>query len=261
MKAPARESPDVGSQSKAPAIARAAAILRLLGKQDAPMSLKSIAGETGLVPSTCLYVLRALAEEELVAIDRDTKRYALAGGVLTLARQWLAKDEFSACVQTELDRLSQQFGITSLGVQIFGHEHIVVVANASSGNSFQISARVGSRFPALISATGRCIAAWSELPPEDFAERIAKLRWDNPPRFDDWLKQVRAARTNGYALDDGNYISGIKVLAAPVWTTSGVPSHAIVALGIASALKAPDAKRLGKALDAAARTLSRQLGG
>ena len=72
--------------SRAPAIARAAAILRLLGKSEAPLGVNAIARELGLVPSTCLYVLRALADEELVAFDPDTKRYRLEAGVLTLPR-------------------------------------------------------------------------------------------------------------------------------------------------------------------------------
>ena len=78
-----------------PAIARAAAILRLLGKSDTPLGVQVIARELGLVPSTCLYVLRALAEEELIAFDPDTKRYALGAGLLTLARQWLRRSQFA----------------------------------------------------------------------------------------------------------------------------------------------------------------------
>ena len=60
--------------SKAPAISRAAAVLRLLGRNDASLGVQTIARELGLVPSTCLYVLRALVAEELVAFDPDTKR-------------------------------------------------------------------------------------------------------------------------------------------------------------------------------------------
>src|SRR3546814_10678011 len=57
--------------SKAPAISRAAAVLRPLGKSNVPLSLQAIARELGLVPSTCLYVLRALVAEEFVAFDAD----------------------------------------------------------------------------------------------------------------------------------------------------------------------------------------------
>jgi DNA-binding IclR family transcriptional regulator len=39
-------------------------------------------------------ILRALADEKLVAFDPDTKRYALDTGVLRLARSWLRNDQF-----------------------------------------------------------------------------------------------------------------------------------------------------------------------
>src|SRR5271170_8455218 len=79
--------------SKAPAISRAAAVLRLLGKSDGPLGVQSIARELGLVPSTCLHVLRALVAEEFVSFDPDIKRYSLEAGVLTLARHWLRRDQ------------------------------------------------------------------------------------------------------------------------------------------------------------------------
>ena len=93
--------------SKAPAIARAAAILRLLGKSDAPLGVNNIARALDLVPSTCLYVLRALTEEELVAFDPDTKRYSLDAGVLTLARGWLRRNQFADVPQPLIDRLAR----------------------------------------------------------------------------------------------------------------------------------------------------------
>src|ERR1700740_554806 len=92
--------------SKAPAISRAAAVLRLLGKSEAPLGLNVIARELGLNPSTCLYVLRALAAGELVTFEADTKRYALEAGVLTLAREWLRRNQFPDLAQPVLDRLA-----------------------------------------------------------------------------------------------------------------------------------------------------------
>ena len=203
--------------SKAPAIARAAAILRLLGKSGAPMGVQAIARELGLVPSTCLYVLRALVEEGLVAFDADTKRYTLDAGVLTLARGWLRRDRFSDLAQPVLDRLSREFGLTALGVQMNGLERIVVTAMSQSSQNFQLSTQVGSRFPALISATGRLIAAFGAYPESELRSRFEALRWDEPPSFEQWMEQVAQARTEGIAVDEGNYIAGVTVIAAPVW--------------------------------------------
>jgi DNA-binding IclR family transcriptional regulator len=247
-------------ESKAPAISRAAAVLRLLGKSEAPLPLQAIARELGLVPSTCLYVLRALVAEELVAFDPDTKRYALEAGILTLARQWLRRNQFADLAQPVLDRLSQQFGATMLGVQIMGLDHIVTVAVAQ-GTGFQLNVQIGSRFPALLSATGRCIAAWGNYPEAELEGRFAKLRWEEPPSFTEWQAQVTQTRAQGYGIDEGNYIAGVTVLAAPVWKNRGRPSHALVAIGIGAALKRNGLEELEAALVAAARTVTQQLGG
>jgi DNA-binding IclR family transcriptional regulator len=247
------------SPSKAPAIARAAAILRLLGKSDTPLGVQAIARELGLVPSTCLYVLRALAEEELIAFDTNTKRYALDAGVLTLARQWLCRSQFADLAQSPLDRLSQAFDVTMLGVQVVDLDHMIVVAMAQSRQTFQLSAQIGSRFPALISATGRCIAAFGGYSRDELEARFATLRWDDPPRFEDWMEEVARTREQGFAVDEGNYISGVTVVSAPVWNAAGKPNHALVAIGIGNALQRRGLPELTEALLGDARMLSRQL--
>lgn len=258
---PDRELARAVKASKAPAISRAAAVLRLLGKSEGPLGMQSIARELGLVPSTCLYVLRALVAEEFVSFDPQTKRYALEAGVLTLARHWLRRNRFNDLAQPLLDRISQDFDATVLGVHIVGLEHIIVVAVSQSGHNFQLSTQIGSRFPALISATGRCIAAFGDHSEAELEARFKTLRWDEPPTFDEWKAQVRQTRTQGFAVDAGHYISGVTVVAAPVWKTRAKLSHALVAIGIGSGLKRAGLPALQATLLAAAQTLSNQLSG
>jgi DNA-binding IclR family transcriptional regulator len=247
--------------SKAPAISRAAAVMRLLGKSEAPLGLQAIARELGLVPSTCLYVLRALVAEEFVSFDPDTKRYALEAGVLTLARQWLRRNQFTDLAQPVLDRIGLGFDVTMLGVQIVGLDHMIVVATSQSGQNFQLSTQIGSRFPALISATGRCIAAFGDYTDAELEQRFNTLRWDEPPSFAEWKAQVTETRIQGFAVDAGHYISGVTVVAAPVWKVRGRPSHALVAIGIGSALRRAGLPALQDALVTGSRTVSNQLCG
>lgn len=248
---------DTVQASKAPAIARAAAVLRLLGRQETPMGVQAIARELGLVPSTCLYVLRALVTEQLVAFDADTKRYSLDAGVLTLARGWLRKDRFADLAQPMLDRISREFGTTTLGVQIFGLDHLIVTAMSPSNQNLHLSTQVGSRFPALVSATGRCIAAFAPSTPEDLKLRFDALRWDSPPSWDDWVSQVEDVRQSGVAEDHGNYIAGVTVIATLV-TTRAHPNHALVAIGVGAALQTA-LPQLKLSLRASAEILSSQL--
>lgn len=248
-------------ESKAPAISRAAAILRLLGKSESPLGLQTIARSLNLVPSTCLYVLRALVDEEFVAFDPDTKRYSLEAGVLTLARNWLRRNQFTDLSQPVLNQISEQYDATVLGVNVVGLEHIIVVAISRARNNFHISAQVGSRFPALISATGRCIAAFGNYSEEELQAQFQSLRWDDPPTYADWRAQINKTRAEGYAVDDGNYIAGVTVVAAPVWKTRDKLSHALVAIGLSSTLKRNGLPELQQSLLQQAQILSNQLSG
>ena len=249
------------NESKAPAIARAAAILRLLGKSETPLGVNHIARALGLVPSTCLYVLRALTAEGLVAFDADTKRYSLDAGVLTLARGWLRRDQFSDLSQPVLNSIARDLGVTTLGVQIVGTDHMVVIAKAEGGSNFQLSAQIGSRFPALISATGRCLAAFGDIAEAELEWRFAQLRWDNPPAYSAWRDEVRRARALGYAVDAGHYIAGVTVIAAPVWKTAGQPSHVLVAAGITEAMERAGVTQIASVLVTASQSVSEQLSG
>jgi DNA-binding IclR family transcriptional regulator len=245
--------------NKAPAIARAAAILRLLGKSDTPLGVNHIARALGLVPSTCLYVLRALADEELVAFNPDTKRYSLDAGVLTLARGWLRRNQFADVAQPALERLAHDHGVTMLGVQIVGLEHIIVLATAQGGAQFQYSAEIGARFPALISATGRCIAAFGSYPVADLEKRFKTLRWDAPPSLADWQQQIAHTRNVGFAVDSGNYIAGVTVIATPVAKAAARPGHALVAVGISGAVERAGVQAIGDDLIAASRSIYERL--
>jgi DNA-binding IclR family transcriptional regulator len=138
---------------------------------------------------------------------------------------------------------------------------MIVVTVSQSGHNLQLSAQIGSRFPALISATGRCIAAFGDHPEADLEARFKTLRWDDPPTFAEWLTQVRKTRTEGFAVDPGQYISGVTVVSAPVWKTRAKLSHALVAIGVGNSLKRTGLPGLQDALLQAAQTISNQLCG
>jgi DNA-binding IclR family transcriptional regulator len=93
------------------------------------------------------------------------------------------------------------------------------------------------------------------------AARFSTLRWDDPPLLDEWQAQVAQTRTQGFAVDAGNYISGVTVVAVPVFRARAKLSHALVAIGIGSALRRGRLPALKDALLSAGQTLSHQLGG
>ena len=247
-------------QSMVPAVSRAAAILRLLGRSTEPVGVQAIARSLQIVPSTCLHILRTLVAEEFVRVDPVTKLYSLDAGVLLLARQWLSQDRFAGIAQPALDRIARQYGVTAIGVQIVGLEHMIVVAMARSETMIQLHTQIGSRFPATISASGRCLAAFGDHDREDLHRRFKRLRWDHAPTLAEWETQVEQTRRNGYAVDQGNYMAGITVVAAPVFGVGRRLSHCLVVVGISGQLRDATLTRIGSDLRESAAQLSTQLG-
>src|SRR3546814_11574405 len=88
----------------------------------------------------------------------------------------------------------------------------------------------------MVSATGRCIAAFGAYSDDELRPRFEKLRWDEAPSWDEWKQQVAEARETGIAVDAGHYISGVTVIAAQVWNGGREegrrPSHALLAIRI-----------------------------
>lgn len=246
--------------SMVPAVSRAAAILRLLGRSTEPQGVQSIARVLNIVPSTCLHILRTLVAEELVSVDPVTKQYALNAGVLLLARQWLSQDRFTSVAQAALDRIARQYGVTAIGVQIVGLDHMIVVAMARSETMIQLHTQIGSRFPATISASGRCIAAFGDYEWQELRRSFKRLRWDDAPSLTEWEAQVEETRRSGYAIDRGNYMAGITVVAAPVFGVAARLSHCLVVVGISGQMQDAALARIGAELRESAAQISGQLG-
>lgn len=242
-----------------PAVSRSIAILRLLGRSPAPMPLKTIADELGMVTSTCLHILRVLVDEGLVKLDAGTKRYSLGVGMLALARSVIDSSPFATLVQPVLDRVAGTWNVTALGVEVTGIDHMVVLALSRSRAPFRLHVDVGSRFPALISATGRLVAAFADVPAAEIERRFRALRWEQPPDLEAWRKEVDMVRRKGVSIDRGNYIAGIVLVAVPVLDGQGRMTHSLVAAGLADQLNGPRSQTLAKALQAEAQSLSQLL--
>lgn len=241
-----------------PAVSRAIAILRLLGKMHTPMGVNAIAQALDLVPSTCLHILRALTEEKLVAFDRTSKHYRLGAGMLSLAHSAIEANAFPLLAQPALDRLSTHWGVTAIGVDVSDPDQMVVVALSRSNLPFRLHVDVGSVFPSLLSATGRLVAAFSGQPETEIKNRFEKLRWDKPLDYKVWNKEVLFAKKNQYSMDRNTYIAGVTIVAVPVLTPAGNISHTLVCASLMDAINKTQLKTLIKEMQGEARTIADQ---
>ena len=222
------------------------------------MGVNAIAQSLGLVPSTCLHILRVLVQEHLLRIDA-TKRYSLGVGLVALARTAIDRNTFAAVAQPALGRLAAQWEVTAIGVEVVALDYLVVVALARAQVPFSLHVDVGSRFPALISATGRLVAGYTDRPWNELEQGFKKLRWQNAPDVKTWRAEVEAVRRKGFSVDRGNYISGVTIIAVPVLDASNRLHHAIVAAGMTSQLDGARCAALAKQMRTEARKVTNSI--
>jgi len=217
-----------------PAVTRAIAILRHLGRSAEPVGVNRLARELDLVPSTCLHILRVLKDEGLAGFDPQTKRYSIGVGILPIARSAIEQNSFAKLIEPRLTNLSREFGGTAIATQLANDDQMVVVALSRAQQLFRLQVDLGSRFPALISATGRCHAAFNltELRATQLKQRFGKLKWTNQPSYVTWKREIARVQEDGYAVDRGDYISGVTVIAVPFVDQQKRMTHSIVFIDI-----------------------------
>jgi DNA-binding IclR family transcriptional regulator len=251
-KAATRVSRDV------PAVTRAIKILRFLAKNREPVGVVPLARELKMIPSTCLHIIRVLLDNGMVTFNQN-KRYALGPGVLAFATAYAQLNPFVHVVRTHLQELSHRHDCAFAAIEASGIEHYIVLAATDPPPGLSIRLAPGSRFPILISAAGLCFAAFSGMTPAQLKEGFAGLRWDNPPTFANWLKHVESTRASGYAVDGGDYMGGIAVVAVPVFN-EGRMLGCVCAIGLREQIAGARLAALIESVRAAARIVSREMG-
>lgn len=223
-------SPENDAADRAPAVGKAIQILRYLSRQLEPVGVSPLATALGIVPSTCLHILRALVREGLVTFDGSTKRYRLGVGVLGLARTYLSLGPMRLIVQPLLDELARRRGVTVALISRLDPRELIVAAVAEGADMFSVRITVGRSFPLFSSASGRCMAAYAALSASELRNQFEDLRWEGKTSFREWLSEVENVPAQGYAVDAGVYIRGLTVISAVVNPAAGQPLNHCVAI-------------------------------
>lgn len=254
-----KSSPRVSAEIKVNSVANALAVLRRLATADRPEGVSAIARNIGISPSSCFNILKTLTTEEFVQFDTENKTYTLGAGAVDLAIAALDPEAGFLRTRPVLEGIAREFRVTC-GLWRRNNDRLILLGTAESEEVARIRFTPGQRLPAMIGAMGRCIAARSGMPEGELAEAISVLTWNETPRFDRYLAEVRAASVNGYAIDDGSYLLGITSVAAPIISREGALTHCIAATTFKGRFDRDELRTLGKAVAKAATATAPLLG-
>lgn len=227
-------------------VTQAFAILRLLADTN-PLTLSETARLAGLGPSTCFNLLKTLLAEGAIIRDRSNKKYRLSEN---WAGSGLFRDNEAYRLMEKMRPLMARFAQShqvTIGLwQIAPKDRLQLVAHAESDAQMSIRLANHQRQPLGSGAVGRAIAAAQMPPPAEIQRRFGAVRWQKDMSFSEYHSQVRAAATQGFAIDNGYAHVGITSVAAVI--AQPVIAFAVSVSFFAGSLSSEAIRHMGDAL-------------
>lgn len=211
------------------AILAGLSVLRYMAAAASPLPLSRITRDLGLNPSTCLNILRTLANENYITFDPQSKLYSMGVGVLELVSGALAQGGDMRAVRAVTDLISSAEGVTVTLWRRMQRDRIMLVLESLPSGNMSIKMNVGQRLPLLVGAAGRLMAAYSSLSEEELGVQYQQIRLGHRQTFREYMEEVELARVRGWATDEGHYTVGAASVAVPVLNERGEAIYAFTA--------------------------------
>ncbi len=241
----------------APSVKKAFAILNAVSSSRDGMGVSELANKLKLAKSTVHGMTSTL--EELGAVMREprTKKYKLGFTLLEIGRSAYSQIDLKTAARPVTEALMEKSG-TSIFLGILNWDHVSILDIVEARQDLNITAPVGSNIPLLAGAVGKVFLATMD---REQASRI--IRSSRLPRFTDnsiadpelYCMELEQVREKGYAVDDEEYIMGVRAVASPL-TGLGQLRSAIWAVGFKTSLDDSRMKALAKDTLKAAKSIS-----
>lgn len=223
-------------------------ILRYLASADTPTGVTRIARDLGINASTCFNLLKTLVHEGLAIFDEDTKTYAIGLGMVELAKGALEQASYVRLLRPHLQELARRHRVTTTLWQRSTKGRVVLVDLVESSSTMRVHMSIGQRLPMYLAALGRCMAAYSSLPPDELRTELSAIRWENGPSFEAYMRDVEQVKRIGYASDVDNYVSGITTVSSPILDSQRSALMALSAVGFSAQFSKIGVESLGEDL-------------
>jgi DNA-binding IclR family transcriptional regulator len=204
-------------------IERMMKLLDTLSYHHDPISLKQLALETGLHPSTAHRILAAMATAGF-AERAEPGTYRLGIRLLELGNIVKSRINIRDSAMPLMQQLHQRLG-ESINLGVRQGDEIVYVERTSSGRaSVRVVHLVGARAPLHVTAVGKLyLAEGSTESVREYARRTG-LPGRTPSSITNIValeKELARVRRHGVAFDDEEIEVGLRCVAAPVRDDSG----------------------------------------
>jgi IclR family acetate operon transcriptional repressor len=244
-------------------VERALRLLEILGEDAEGYRLTDLAGRSGLSLSTVHRLLTTLEARHFVQFDPTDGMWHVGRQAFAVGASFVTQRNFVGPALPFLKRLRDLTHETAnLGIAEAGE--MVVLTQVESREIMRAITRVGGRVPMVSSGMGKAIL--STYRPEQVAAIISRfgmkrLTPGTLTRASDLTRELKQARSRGYAVDDEEYVQGLRCVAAVVRNQMGEALCAISVSGLAVRLTSDRIPQIGQLVAETAHALTAALGG
>lgn len=203
-------------------LARGLAVLRCFADEKQPMTIAQASRLTDLSRPAVKRCLHTLAR--LGYVTQEGVHYRLRPKVLSLGYAYLSSSTLAVRAQPLLDEIRDELH-ESCSLGVIEEDEVTYVARAEVSRIMSIALRVGSRLPLYCTSMGRVLLAGQTRREQDAYLARAELRemtetTETAPTG--LLSLLQKAAENGYAIVDQELEPGLRSVAVPVRSRSGV---------------------------------------
>ncbi|MGV8951794.1 MAG: IclR family transcriptional regulator [Cypionkella sp.] len=227
------------------------------------LRLTDLARRTRLSLTTVHRLLTTLEQRHFVQFLPNDNLWHIGLQAFAVGNGFVRDRSFVAPARPFLRRLREQTRETAnLGVVENGE--IVLVDQLESREITRAISRIGGRTPMTASGMGKSVlATYSGGDVNSFLNRHGMRRVTTKTLIcrDALAVQLAKIRADGYAVDDEEYVAGLRCVAAPVYDCHADVVCALSISGLPSRLVGSRIPALGRLVAGAAAELTRSIGG
>ncbi|MEP6564035.1 MAG: IclR family transcriptional regulator C-terminal domain-containing protein [Mesorhizobium sp.] len=208
-------------------LGRGLAVMEILARHPAGMTLTEMAEEAGLTRAGARRFLLTLAATGYAT--QSGRLFSLSPRLLTVARTWLGGASLWTFAAPILREVAGQFN-EACNAAVLSGEDVVYVARVPGRRILSVSLDVGTRLPAHCTSMGRILLAG--LAPDELQTFVAhaKIERRTPKTITErrsLAEGIAKARADGFAIVDEELELGLRSIAVPINDRTGRTAAAI----------------------------------
>ncbi|MGL6197492.1 MAG: IclR family transcriptional regulator [Lachnospiraceae bacterium] len=192
--------------------------LKILAEHDS-VSVTELAKKLDVNKSTASRIMETLCQQDMIHMDKKTRKYKLGFRVLHLAERFRSSLQIIDTARPILLEVSRELG-QSVHLCAYSRGMVYVIDQIVSDLPYSMSAMVGLIEPIHSSSVGKCIFAHrSQKRIEEILEDYEFTRYTIHTITDKekLLNEFEKIRNQGYAVDNEEMFIGVRCIAVPVF--------------------------------------------